>query len=254
VIEAPNLTPLHRWLTRYALSHADVLTATGLHLATATTPYIPRKKSITVVPYGVDLATFKPKVRRARKKVIIGAVSRLSIEKGMSYLVEAFALLKARYGDQVAIQIAGEGPEEDNLRALSKRLGLEEQVEFKGWVDHTGLPAFLQGLDIFALPSTYEGFGVAAVEASAMALPVVATNVYGIPDVVVDGQTGLLTPAKDPEALANALGRLVEDAALRKQLGEAGRKYVAAQYDWQQNTAQMDTIYANLAGWQPPAP
>src|SRR5688572_20592062 len=80
VLEAPNLTPFHRWLTRYALSHADVLTATGLHLATATTPYIPREKSLTVVPYGVDLTVFKPKARRAHKKVTIGAVSRLSVE------------------------------------------------------------------------------------------------------------------------------------------------------------------------------
>jgi len=254
VLEAPNLTPFHRWLTRYALAHADVLTATGLHLATATTPFAPRNKPVTVVPYGVDLAQFKPRKRRARKKTVIGAVSRLSVEKGMSYLVEAFALLRRRYGDTVALQIAGEGPEEGSLRALSRRLGIEDGIEFKGWIDHAELPAFLQGLDIFALPSTYEGFGVAAVEASAMALPVVATNVYGIPDVVIDGETGLLVPPRNPEALAAALGTLVENTDMRAALGEAGREYVASQYDWRQNTAQMDAIYEKVVGWKPNPP
>ncbi|MGE0060287.1 MAG: glycosyltransferase [Dehalococcoidia bacterium] len=253
VLEAPNLTPFHRWLTRYALGRADLVTATGLHLATATLPYVPQDRGVTVVPYGVDMTQFKPKKRRARKKTVIGAVSRLSVEKGMSYLVEAFALLTQRHSD-VSLQIAGDGPEEEALKALSRQLGVEEGIEFKGWVEHTELPAFLQGIDIFALPSTYEGFGVAAAEASAMALPVVATNVYGIPDVVVDGETGLLVPAKDPAALAAALGQLVEDHDMRIALGEAGREYVASQYDWQQNTRQMDLIYENVGGWKAPAP
>jgi glycosyltransferase involved in cell wall biosynthesis len=253
VLEAPNLTPFHRWLTRYALARADLVTATGLHLATATLPYMPRDTSVTVVPYGVDLERFKPKKRRARRQIVIGAVSRLSVEKGMSYLIEAFALLRQRH-EHVSLQIAGDGPEEDALRALSKELGVEGDVEFRGWVEHEALPEFLQGLDIFALPSTYEGFGVAAAEASAMALPVVATNVYGIPDVVIDGETGLLVPSRDAEAMAAALGRLVEDRELRVALGEAAREYVASQYDWQQNTAQMDLIYKNVAGWEAPAP
>lgn len=253
VLEAPNLTPFHRWLTRYALGRADLVTATGLHLATATLPYVSQGKGVTVVPYGVDMAQFKPRKRRARKKTVIGAVSRLSVEKGMSYLVEAFALLKHRHSD-VSLQIAGDGPEEEALKALSRQLGVEDGIEFRGWVKHAELPEFLQGLDIFALPSTYEGFGVAAAEASAMALPVVATNVYGIPDVVVDGETGLLVPSRDSEALAEALSRLVEDHDMRIALGEAGREYVASQYDWHQNTQQMDLIYQSVAGWKAPAP
>lgn len=246
VLEAPNLTPFHRWLTRFSLAKADVLTATGLHLATATTAFTEQSKPVTVVPYGVDLTQFKPRKRRPRKKVVIGAVSRLSIEKGMSYLVEAFALVRQRYGKQVTLRIAGDGPEEDALKALAAKLEVDDGIEFLGWVDHAELPALLQDFDIFALPSTYEGFGVAAAEASAIALPVMATNVHGIPDVVLDGRTGILTPPADPSAFAAALARLIEDVDLRHQLGEAGREYVASQYDWQQNTLQMDAIYARL--------
>jgi glycosyltransferase involved in cell wall biosynthesis len=248
VLEAPHLTPFHRWLTRYALGRADLVTATGLHLATATLPYMPRGKGVTVVPYGVDMAQFEPTRRRKGEKTVIGAVSRLSVEKGMAYLIEAFALLKQRHQD-VSLQIAGDGPEETALKALSKKLGVERDIEFRGWIDHSALPAFLQGLDVFALPSTYEGFGVAAAEASAMALPVAATNVYGIPDVVIDGETGLLVPARDPEAMAAALARLADNQEMRRALGEAGREYVASQYDWAQNTAQMDLIYQHITGW-----
>jgi glycosyltransferase involved in cell wall biosynthesis len=251
VLEAPNLTPFHRWLTRYALGRADLVTATGLHLATATLPYMPRDKGVTIVPYGVDMAQFNPMKRRAREKTVIGAVSRLSVEKGMSYLIEAFALLKQRH-QNVSLQIAGDGPEEAALKALSRKLGVENDIEFRGWIDHSELPAFLQGLDVFALPSTYEGFGVAAAEASAMALPVVATNVHGIPDVVIDGETGLLVLARDPEAMAAALARLADNQEMRSALGEAGREYVASQYDWAQNTAQMDLIYQDITGWTPP--
>jgi glycosyltransferase involved in cell wall biosynthesis len=243
VLEAPNLTPMHDWLTRYSLARADSITATGLNLATETSRYSPRGRPINVVPYGADIESFKPARRYAVKRAVIGTAARMSSEKGIEYLIEAFALLRARFGDRVSLRIAGEGPEQDRLQALTRRLGLENSVEFRGWIDHEALPAFLQELDVFALPSLYEGFGVAAVEASAMALPVVASNINGIPDVVRQGKTGLLTPPRDAHALAEAIAVLVEDAPLRRRLGAAGRALVAQQYDWQKNAAQMDRIY-----------
>jgi glycosyltransferase involved in cell wall biosynthesis len=246
VLEAPSLTPFHRWLTRYALERADVITATGLQLATATTLHAPRGRPVVVVPYGVDLERFKPAPREERDTVVIGAVSRLSPEKGLDYLLQSFAQLRQRLRQPLALRLAGDGPEEGKLRNLARRLGIESDVEFRGWVAHEQLPAFLQEIDVFALPSTWEGFGVAAVEASAMALPVVATNVYGIPDAVLDGRTGILVPPRDSDALAAALETLVADAAERRRLGESGREYVASQYDWRRNIAQMDRIYEDI--------
>ncbi len=273
VLEAPHLTPFHRWLTRFALARADAITATGLHLATETTRYTPRATPVTVVPYGVDLARFAPRPARGKpveprasrrpstssgrteqapERVVIGTASRLSPEKGVRYLIEAFATLRRRFGARVELRIAGDttpspgGAERRRLEALARTCGVADAVEFRGWVDHADLPAFLQGLDIFVLPSVYEGFGVAAVEAAATALPVVATNVFGIPDVVREGVTGLLVPARDSAALAGAIGRVVEDESLRRKLGEAGREYVAQRYDWHANAAQMEIIYQNL--------
>ena len=264
VLEAPRLTPFHGWLTRFALRRADAITATGLHLATETTRYAPRSKRVTVVPYGVDLERFVPKPARTSRapstplragsaraanvspQVVIGTAARLSPEKGIAYLIEAFAALRRRFGERLTLRLAGEGPERQKLEALARRLGVGDAVDFRGWLEHEELPAFLRELDVFVLPSTAEGFGVAAVEASATGLPVVATSVHGIPDVVRDSVTGLLVPAKDATALATAIGRLVEDEGLRRRLGAAGREYVAQRYDWRRNAAQMELIYRRL--------
>jgi L-malate glycosyltransferase len=247
VLEAPQLTPFHRWLTRHALARADTVTATGLHLAVETTRYAPEGKPVTVVPYGVDLGRFKPARRRARKTIVVGTTARLSPEKGLPYLIDAFARLRRRYGGAVRLRIAGEGPERAVLEEQVSTLALGEAVELLGWLDYEYLPAFLQGLDIFALPSTWEGFGVSAIEASATGLPVVASNVHGIPDAVLDGKTGLLVPPKDPAGLASAIAGLIDDPAQRSSLGAAGRAFVAANYSWQDNVAQMQRVYEDLA-------
>jgi glycosyltransferase involved in cell wall biosynthesis len=251
VLEAPRLTPFHNWLTRYALAHADSITATGLHLATETTRYAPPGKRVAVVPYGVDLQAFSPAAKAPGDHVVIGTAARLSPEKGVRYLIEAFALLRQRYGGHVSLRIAGDGPERPRMEAMIQRLHLDASVELRGWVEHEQLPAFLRELDVFVMPSTWEGFGVAAIEASALELPVVASDIYGIPDAVRDGVTGLLVPSKQPGALSEAIGRLIENPVLRSALGKAGREYVARHYDWSQNTAQMASIYERLAEHSP---
>jgi glycosyltransferase involved in cell wall biosynthesis len=246
ILEAPRLSPFHGWLTRYSLARARAITATGLHLATETTRYTPLSTPVTVVPYGVDLQRFQPVERDRDGPFTVGAVSRLSPEKGLSYLIEAFAELRRRHGGKVRLQIAGEGPERAQLEAQIRRLGIEESVELCGWLEYDAVPAFLAGLDVFCLPSTYEGFGVAAVEASACGRPVVASKVHGIPDVVRDGVTGLLVPPADAGALAAALSELVDDTGRRRAMGDAGRNYVAAHYDWQQNAHQMELVYERV--------
>ncbi len=119
-------------------------------------------------------------------------------------------------------------------------------MELSGWLEHEAVPAFLQQLDVFVLPSTWEGFGVSAVEASAVGLPVVASNIHGIPDAVIDGRTGLLVPSKDSAALADAIARLIDASELRTQLGVAGRAFVTRNYDWSRNAAQMQLLYEDL--------
>jgi len=251
VLEAPRLSPFHYLITRYALRRADHITATGLRLAEAAARYAPAGKPVTVVPYGVDLRRFRPRPREARSEVVIGAVARLSKEKGLRYLLEAFAVVTGHH-PQARLVLAGEGPERQRLERLAARLGLGERVRFLGEVPHEQVPEVLQQLDIFAMPSTYEGFGVAALEAEAMELPVVASRIHGIPDVVLDGETGLLVPPRDGQALAAALERLASDGDLRRRLGQAGRAFVAEHYSWEENTAQMEALYEAALGERGP--
>lgn len=247
ILEAPDWTPLHRRITRFALERADHVTATGLALATATLKYMPFAKSVSVVPYGIDLDQFQPQERPARREVVVGTVARLSQEKGLDTLLRAFARL-AGDGREIRLVIAGDGPERRKLARLAGDLDIESRTEFRGEVKHEEVPSVLAELDIFAIPSLAEGFGVAALEAAAMKLPVVGSNVHGIPDVVDDGRTGLLVPPGDEKTLAEAISRLADDAELRREMGESARAFVEERYDWRENAAQMERIYADLVG------
>jgi glycosyltransferase involved in cell wall biosynthesis len=254
ILEAPGWSPFHRYLTRAALAGADHVTATGMHLANATLRYTPNAKPVTVVPYGVDLARFRPAERNGARPddIVVGAVARLSIEKGLDVLLRAVAQL-AGDGLPLRVVLAGEGPQRQRLERLAEQLGLARHVEFRGEVPHERVPDVLAELDIFAMPSRAEGFGVAALEAAAMELPVAGSRVHGIPDVVEDGVTGLLVPPGDAAALAQAIGRLARDGALRAELGRAGRALVERRYRWEENAAQMERLYDHLVRGFPPA-
>ena len=246
VLEAPHLTPLHRWITKHALSHAGAITATGRRLADATLPFVPTGKEVAVIPYGIDLAKFDGHGgREAGRTVVVGAVARLSPEKGLDYLLRATALLRDR-GTHIEVVLAGDGPSRPALERLTDELALRECVRFSGDIAHEDVPLMLATFDIFAIPSTWEGFGVAALEASAMELPVVGSNIHGIPDVVVDGKTGILVSPADPAALAGAIEQLAKDADLRRAMGAAGRALVEREYRWEDNARLMETLYDEM--------
>ncbi len=243
VLEAPRLTPFHWLITRYALARADRVSATGLRLAEATLRYMPQGKDVAVVPYGVDLSQFSPRERGSDDSLVVGSVGRLSPEKGLKYLLQAMALV-TREEPRVRVLLAGDGPERGALERLASRLGLT--VEFAGEVKHERVPDVLARMDVFAMPSTWEGFGVAALEAEAMEVPVVASNIHGIPDVVEDSVSGILVPPKDVDALSRALLRLLRDAEERRRTGRAGRELVASRYSWTESTRRMEALYDEL--------
>jgi glycosyltransferase involved in cell wall biosynthesis len=146
----------------------------------------------------------------------------------------------------IDVLLAGDGPSRGDLERLASELRLEGAVRFLGEIPHDEVPAILATIDIFAMPSTWEGFGVSALEASAMELPVVASDIHGIPDVVLDGETGLLVPPADPAALADAIERLARDSSLRRTMGVAGRAYVEREYRWEDNARLMESLYARM--------
>ncbi|MDZ4277542.1 MAG: glycosyltransferase family 4 protein, partial [Dehalococcoidia bacterium] len=176
---------------------------------------------------------------------VIGSVARLSPEKGLDVLLRAAAEL-IREGLPLRVVLAGDGPLRSQLERQAEQLDIVGKVSFRGEVAHDEVPSVLRELDVFVLPSRAEGFGVAALEAQAMELPVVASNVHGIPDVVAHGRSGVLVPPGDARALAEAIGRLGRDAGLRAAMGRAGRIFVAERYRWEENAARMERLYHYL--------
>jgi len=230
------------------LSRADAVTATSRMLTEETARYMGKTGIVETIPFGVDIERFTPRRRQNSKKpVTIGIVKTLEKKYGIELLIRAFAQIHARH-PEASLMIVGDGGEYKPLKALSQNLGLSAKIRFCGFVENPDVPDLLNRMDIFAVPSVSpsETFGVAAVEASACGLPVVASRIGGLPEVVCDGKTGLLIPSGDVDALARALEQLIMDPDLRKRLGDAGRGFVVEKYPWKESVRRMETLYIRL--------
>jgi glycosyltransferase involved in cell wall biosynthesis len=200
--------------------------------------------AVYTIPFGVDLELFKPLKTNALEDVTIGIVKKLEKKYGIDYLIRAFAQLPAD-GWKIKLLIVGDGSEESSLRQLCQSLHIERRVHFAGFVAHNKVPDYLNKIDIFVVPSIQpsETFGVAAVEAAACGIPVIASNIGGLPEVVVDGQTGFLVPPKKPEAIADKIMLLIKNIELRDKMGASARKFVEQNYLWEKNAAEMEKLY-----------
>jgi glycosyltransferase involved in cell wall biosynthesis len=172
---------------------------------------------------------------------VVGMVGRLVAQKGMVDGLRAFAQIKDRFPD-ARIIIAGDGPQRAELEATARSLGLPAQ--FLGWRDD--IPQLMFAFDVLLVPSLYEGFGLVLLEAMAAALPVVATAVSSVPEIVIHGETGLLAPPRDLSALAEALAALLGDRALRRHLGLLGQDRLEAHFTADRMIDETAALYRDL--------
>ncbi|MGE4551927.1 MAG: glycosyltransferase [Desulfovibrionaceae bacterium] len=231
-------TALNRWLYGRVVDRLIVNSLETKRCVLAHNPQLIDEARIRLVPNGFDLAAFDAlpgaealppdsPLRRRGGEVLVGNAARLTAQKGQALLLEAVRQLTDD-GLDVRLLLAGAGPDEAALRERTRELGLKGRVEFLGFMQN--LKGFYESIDIFALPSLWEGFGYALVEAMAARRPVAAFDTSSIPEVVVHGETGRLAPPRDVPALADALARLARDPAERARLGEAGRRRVQENY------------------------
>lgn len=208
------------------------------------------KNNFAIIPFGVDTGWFRePRgisgrtIALQHELPVIGTVCRLvEPKKGLKYLLEAVAQLEQEAGKPVCqVLLVGEGPAEQSLRALSKRLGISARVAFAGV--RRDIPEVLSLLNIFILPSLYEGFGIAILEAMAAGKPVVATMVGGIPEFVVSGQSGLLVPPGDAPALARAIKQLLDEPEKARAMGRQGQEHVTKHYSIESVVRQHEQLY-----------
>jgi glycosyltransferase involved in cell wall biosynthesis len=212
----------------------------------------PAEGKVDVIHCGVDPAAFASTQRRETGPLRIVAVGTLHEVKGQIHLIEACQLLVER-GVDVTCRFIGDGPDREALQARIDALGLGERVMLAGRMTSDAVAAELAAADVLAAPSVptrggkREGIPVVLMEAMAAGLPVVASRLSGIPELVTDGVSGALVPPGDAVALADALATLAGDPALRARLGAAGRETVTREFDVDRNAATLaDRIRRSL--------
>lgn len=251
------------WTGRQLLEGASVFVAISQWTADYTRRILselglPRQAdTVRVVPLGTDPEQFQPGVSTTHIRRTYGlaggpwilTVARLDWHKGFDTVIRALPAVRAIHPN-VRYAIAGVGEARPYLERLVADLQLGDAVRFLGFVPEADLPALYNAADVFALVSRrydllVEGFGIAVMEASASGVPVVAGREAGLIDAVRDGETGLLVDPYCAAALAEALNRLLADAALRKRLGAAGRRAVETYFNWDRVVRDIEDIEAS---------
>jgi len=204
---------------------------------------IPPDRLSTIVN-GVDLDHFRPALRdRDASPLVIGCTARLHRKNDHATLLRAFARLSTRW-PEARLLLVGRGPEEPRLRALADGLKVSPRVNFLG--EQPDVAPYLAQMDLYVQASVAEGMPNSVLEAVAAGLPVVATAVGGTPEVVLDGQTGLLVAPGDPSALADAMLTLLADPRLAERFGRAGRARVEAHFGEGQMIRQVEALLDRL--------
>ena len=222
----------------------------------ATTPMQPER--VLTFPYGVDTVAYDPSRTHGQSvrkdlgytdgTVVVGCVGRISPGKGHQELLAAASQLRSAF-PHVRYLFVGEASygEQDyaaQVMNLRQSLGVNDITQFTGF--RRDIPEVMAALDVFAFPSHAEAFGLVLIEAMAMARPVVSSNCDGVLDIVVDGETGIMVPPRDPEALAGALRVLLKDPSLRARMGNAGRARVLVRFEKRRLFDELLGIYASL--------
>jgi glycosyltransferase involved in cell wall biosynthesis len=230
-----NAEPRRKRRTAALLEHVDALLAPSDELVAAAQAF-GYAGPAQMIPNGVDAERFAPGPSEARAAWGIGAdetvivlARRLVKKNGVVGFAKAVAQMRER---NFRVVVAGDGPDREEMVEILAKAGMRDRVTFLGAVPNSSMPEIYRACDIGVLPSLAEATSISGLEAMACGLPLVGTNVGGIPAIVADGVSGVLVPPADPKALAEALGRMVDDAGLRRAMGKAGRRSAQDNFSW----------------------
>jgi len=244
VYDFPNSSKIHRKILKYNLSKADKILSTSKVMSIQTQKYT--AKNVEITPFGIETQKFRRFTNRNTLTFIVGIVKTLEDKYGIDILIKAFAELCDRYPNRkLELRIAGEGSKMTELKKMAENYNIAEKTQFYGKIQHKNVPDFLNELDVFVATSRLdsESFGVAIVEASACELPVIVSNVGGLPEVVDNRKTGIVIPSENSHAVAEALELLMNNPSMRVKMGEAGRKKILSEYNWSDNVSKLCEIY-----------
>jgi glycosyltransferase involved in cell wall biosynthesis len=250
VVWSQGHIPLGRkCVTTIVLRDADAVIALSDHMKEELQRMWPR--DISIIPNGIDLQRFETVSQEAaRSRLGIGAderivlyVGRLDSVKGLPYLVEAINLVKQRE-PRAHLVLVGDGPEREKLELLVDSLGVSKYVRFVGRVEPEGVPVYLAAGDVFVLPSVREGFGIVILEAMAAELPIVATNVGGIPSIIENETNGFLVEPQDAAQIADKVSLILNSPQMKFNLSKNNREKVQ-KYSWDSSITALEKVYSD---------
>jgi glycosyltransferase involved in cell wall biosynthesis len=217
-------------------------------------------EKLFVVRYGVEHKRTPPEAFTAARRILrgmlglpedtqlIGMACRLVEQKGLPYALKAMSLLIPDYPN-AHLLIAGDGEMMHELKHKAADYEITDNVHFLGW--RSDVPQIMMGLDIFLIPSLWEGFGLVALEAMSKRLPVIASRVSALPEVIAEGETGLLIPPKDPESIVSALSLLLDDRALAAHMGLLAEDRVEQAFSVDRMAEETIAVYRRFVPEQP---
>lgn len=227
------------------LAKATAIFSTSADMADATEAISRRK--VIVTHFGIDTKKFTG--RNVAPGPVLGTVRALQPIYGIDILIRAFGIfLQSPAGQDAKLIIVGDGPQEKELRELTEQMKIADRVDFRGRVEHGKIPEILSEMKVFAVLSRSESYCVAALEAQACGVPVVASAVGGLPEVVRDGITGILVPTEDPSAAAAAFERLFTDTSLSAAMSKAAVEFVRADFEEEKCVDMIVNEYKNILG------
>lgn len=214
---------------------------------------------ITITPFGVNTKHFTPDGEavppKKENQFLFGTVKTFTYIYGIDYILRAFRLFLNQWqadgniGKTPHLFICGKGKNRLDFEKLRDELGLQEYVDIHGYIPNEKIPMLLRSFDVFVLGSVVnESFGVAAVEAMSCGLPLIATDVDGFREVMVDGETGYIVPRKNVAAMVKKMWELYQNKELREKMGKNGRTRVLQLYDWSDNVQILVNLLKNTAG------
>lgn len=242
---------LYKWIIIKNILSADMVCSTSHIMSRQIKKICNHDLDIKITPYGIDIHSFKPEpeVKRSEKLFVFGTVKWLEFKYGIDILIKSFGKFVNEYHvKNVRLMIVGSGSREMEYRDLALKLDIYEYCDFVGAVPHSEVPKLLNKMDVFVALSRLhsESFGVAVLEASAVELPVVVTNVGGLPEVIQDGVQGLVIPENDIGKAVLAFQRYYTSESLRNFHGKEGRKRVKNLYNWEESIAIMQSLYVDI--------
>ena len=246
IIDYPK-TLFHRLWLKYVFRKATHITATSNFLADVVLKLKPSvKNTLSVIPFGVEIPNSYEQLSIANP-IKLCFIKLHNPKYGPDILLKTMAKVVKVIPD-ISLSMAGEGEMTPKLKEMTKNLGIEKNINFTGFIPNKEIYSFIKRHDIMVMPSVMdsESFGVAVIEASACGRPVIASKVGGVPEVLVNNETGILVTPKDVDELAQAIIKLSQNAEMRIEMGKQGYEFVKKNYSWNCSLDKMENLYKRL--------